>query len=279
MKKFSHSKFFIYPETRENLDCTLLNCGHENVKSTNYNWHGLKRGQTALAIWQYTLSGGGMFDFGGEKKEVLPGQAFIALVPENHCYYFPRTSKNWEFIFLTFTGQNSIKLLREYRQRYGAVINYKDDSEVVNSAWDIFNDDKANKIDNAYQISSLAYDFIMKMFAESRFENEIKHNIPSWVQQVKEFCAKNISSDIVIDDLAVIANCSKWHFSRQFTLYEGVSPHRYLMDLRLKLAIQLLSNSSFSIKEIAEKCGFYDMTYFGKVFKSRMNVSPKEFRK
>ena len=111
------------------------------------------------------------------------------------------------------------------------------------------------------------------------FENEITRNIPAWVQQVKEFCAKNISSDIMIEDLAAIANCSKWHFSRQFSLYEGISPHRYLMGLRIKLAQQLLENSIFSIKEIAEKCGFYDMAYFGKVFKSHLNVSPSEYRK
>lgn len=274
-----HNKNFILPEIKEKLDCTLVNCGHENTVSTNYNFHGLRRGQHEHAIWQYTLSGYGIFDFGGVKQNVMPGEAFIAIVPENHCYYFPKSSCNWEFIYLTFTGKNSIKLFREYRQRYGAVIHYNKDSDVVKNAWEIFNNAQTDKISNAYQVSSFAYNFIMQMFCESRFDNEIANNSPPWVQIVKEYCAKNVSADIMIEDLARMANCSKWHFSRQFTLYEGVSPHRYLMNLRLKLALQLLENSTFSIKEIAEKCGFYDLAYFGKIFKSRMNISPREYRK
>lgn len=277
MKKFVHNKCFIFPDTREKLDCSLINCGHENAISSVYNFHGMHRGQQEHAIWQYTLHGYGMLDFAGEKHMVMPGQAFIALVPENHCYYLPKKSRSWEFLYLTFIGKNSIKLFREYRQRYGSVITYKPDSPVVSQAWNIFKN--ADEIENAYKNSSVAYNFIMQMFEESRFENEITRNIPSWVQQVKEFCAKNISSDIMIEDLAAIANCSKWHFSRQFSLYEGISPHRYLMGLRIKLAQQLLENSIFSIKEIAEKCGFYDMAYFGKVFKSHLNVSPSEYRK
>ena len=277
MKKFSNSKCFIFPETREKLDCTMINCGHENAISTSYNFHGMRRGRHEQASWQYTLSGWGILEFAGQKHKVMPGQAFIALVPENHCYYLPKNSGNWEFIFLTLTGQNSIKLFRDYRQRYGSVITYKTDSTVVSMAWDIFN--PAEKIESAYQLSSLTYNFIMQMFCESRFDNEISSNAPAWVQQVKEFCAKNLESDIMIEDLAKIANCSKWHFSRQFSLYEGVSPHRYLMNLRLKLAVQLLENSNLSIKEIAEKSGFYDLAYFGKIFKAHMNILPKNYRK
>ena len=277
MKSFVYNKCFILPDTREKLDCSIINCGHENATSISYNFHGMHRGQQEQAIWQYTLLGCGMLDFAGEKYKIMPGQAFIALVPENHCYYLPKKSRSWEFLYLTFLGKNSIKLFREYRQRYGSVITYKPDSSVVKQAWNILKN--ADEIENAYKNSSVAYIFIMQMFEESRFENEITRNVPAWVQQVKEFCAKNIESDIVIEDLAAIANCSKWHFSRQFSLYEGVSPHRYLTGLRIKLAQQLLESSVFSIKEIAEKCGFYDLTYFGKVFKSYFNVPPSVYRK
>ncbi len=279
MKKFRHIKNFIFPETREKLECSLDGCGHENVTGTNYRHHGLKRGSYEVAIWQYTISGCGIYEFAGHKYTVAPGQAFIALVPENHIYYMPKTSENWEFLFLTLEGANSIKLFKEYRQRYGSIIDYASDSEVVKSAWHIYNSSKNNQIECAYQLSSLTYNFLMQMFTESRFTPDTNRNIPAWVQQVKEYCAKNISSDIMLEDMAKIANCSKWHFSRRFADYEGMSPHRYLVELRLKFAVQLLENSTLSLKEIAEKCGFYDLTYFGKVFKAHMGMPPKKYRK
>ena len=279
MKKFIDSKCFIFPETREKLDCSLLNCGHENAVSASYNFHGMKRGRRELAIWQYTLGGYGIFDFNGTKQKVLPGQAFIAIIPENNCYYLPKTSENWEFIYLTLTGQNSIKLFKEYRRRYGSVITYPPESSVINMAWDILQKGNKNEIESAYELSAIAYNFIMQMFCESRFDAEINLTAPVWLQRVKEFCARNISSDIMIEDMAKIANCSKWHFSRQFSLYEGISPYRYLINLRIKMATQLLENSNFSIKEIAEKCGFYDLAYFSKIFKAHMNILPKNYRK
>lgn len=279
MKSFIDIKSFIFPETDEKLECSLVSCGHENRTSQSYRNYGLKRGKYEVAIWQYTLSGSGIYEYAGEKHILRPGQAFIALVPENHIYYLPQESPNWEFIYLTLVGENSIKLFRAYRKKYGSVINFSPDSEVVQSAWDIINTAKKDDIECAYQLSGLAYDFLMKMFCEARFIGTVSSNVPVWVEQVKAYCAKNIASDILIDDLAAIANCSKWHFSRRFAEYEGVSPHRYLMEMRVKYAVQLMENSTFSLKEIAERCGFYDLSYFGKVFKSYMQISPKKYRK
>lgn len=48
---------------------------------------------------------------------------------------------------------------------------------------------------------------------------------------------------------------------------------------RLNIAKQLLLESDFSITEIAYRCGFSDASYFSKVFRSSVGVSPLEYRK
>ncbi len=279
MKKFSDIHFFVFPETLDKSCPLVLNCGHEEAVSRSYYFDGGKRFESGVAIWQYTLSGQGVFEYGGCRYEVNPGQAFIALVPEEHLYYLPKNSEKWEFIFLTLVGENSINLFREYRRRFGAVVNFSPESMTVKKAWELFFMAKEREIKNVYQLSELTYSFIMQMFADGQMDVEKSINVPAWLRKVRDYCAGNIDSDIMIEDLAAIAGCSKWHFSRQFALYEGVSPHRYLTDLRIKSAVRLLENSTLSIKEIAEKCGFYDLAYFGKVFKSYMNVSPEKYRK
>lgn len=46
----------------------------------------------------------------------------------------------------------------------------------------------------------------------------------------------------------------------------------------MDLAQNLLLNSMMSIREIALKCGFEDSDYFSRIFKKKMNMSPRQFR-
>ena len=57
----------------------------------------------------------------------------------------------------------------------------------------------------------------------------------------------------------------------------GVSPHEYLMRIRIEKAEQLLSNSDFSIAEVAEQTGFSGQNYFSRAFKRHTGKTPREF--
>ena len=69
------------------------------------------------------------------------------------------------------------------------------------------------------------------------------------------------------------------HFIRGFKLYTGYTPHEYLLSYRLRQAKQLLSTSSLTIEEIAERCGFNSASHFARAFRSAENTSPTKFRK
>ena len=62
-----------------------------------------------------------------------------------------------------------------------------------------------------------------------------------------------------------------------------MSPLTYLMEKRIDCAKQLLlrrnnNDSNYSIKEIAEMCGFSDPLYFSRYFKKITGVPPKEYK-
>ncbi len=61
----------------------------------------------------------------------------------------------------------------------------------------------------------------------------------------------------------------------------GVTPHRYLVDKRLKMAAELLvtddSAGARTIMDIAFLCGFRDSLYFSKMFKKRYGVAPRNY--
>ncbi|MGH8023900.1 MAG: helix-turn-helix domain-containing protein, partial [Limisphaerales bacterium] len=60
--------------------------------------------------------------------------------------------------------------------------------------------------------------------------------------------------------------------------HTGLSPHQYLLELRLVRARSLLAETDLSIKEIALKTGFEDELYFSRLFRQKLNVTPTQWR-
>ena len=89
---------------------------------------------------------------------------------------------------------------------------------------------------------------------------------------------KRYNESLTISDLAKAANLSKSTFMRKFIAIYDMPPNEYLGKLRLEIAEGLLLNTNFSLGEIAEKCGFYDLSHFSKAFKRKRGLTPSEYR-
>jgi transcriptional regulator GlxA family with amidase domain len=67
-------------------------------------------------------------------------------------------------------------------------------------------------------------------------------------------------------------------FRRSFQEYNGMAPLEYQIALRIRRAMNLLSNSDVPIAQIAEETGFHSPTYFSKFFHERTGKSPSRYR-
>jgi transcriptional regulator GlxA family with amidase domain len=79
--------------------------------------------------------------------------------------------------------------------------------------------------------------------------------------------------------LARAVGLSAFHFSRLFSRVAGVSPHRYLLDARLRRASALLVDTDRSVTDIALDVGFDDLSNFVRTFHKRIGRSPAKFRR
>ena len=62
------------------------------------------------------------------------------------------------------------------------------------------------------------------------------------------------------------------------TLYTGMTLRQYIIDLRLRSAIELLQLGQLSISQIASTVGYLDLQSFSRMFKLKMGVSPTLYR-
>jgi AraC family transcriptional regulator len=98
------------------------------------------------------------------------------------------------------------------------------------------------------------------------------------VRRVTSYMRVHLHEDVSLDDLAAQANLSKYHLLRVFKAATGSTPHRYLVDLRMKRAAALLTRSRKSVLQVAVECGYRSPGQFAAVFRRVYGVSPKEFR-
>ena len=89
---------------------------------------------------------------------------------------------------------------------------------------------------------------------------------------------KNYENNILLKDLGELTGYSPNHFQRLFTETMGISPSKYLENLRVNKAKYLLMENEKTLSEIAYQCGFSSQAYFSKVFKKHTLLSPFEFQ-
>ncbi|MDD3886131.1 MAG: helix-turn-helix transcriptional regulator [Victivallaceae bacterium] len=266
-----------FPERTTPLHSMLLNCGHQKIKAgDHYSWDGLLRGNREFVIWQYTLSGHGIMRLGKTEERVDQGNAMLLIVPEDHCYYFPDDADSWEFIFVTTNGAEQVRLARELRRRDGSLIHYDSDAKSVMFAEKILWAAGRGMLNNRYKASAVAYEFIMTLLSEPSFNPDNKNE--EFLKIIHQYCLSNIIHPLDVAELAEAVGYSRWHFSRRFLEAEGKTPHQFVVELKMRMAIRLLQTTRLTVKEIAAQCGFADVGYFIKVFKSVYKCTPAGFR-
>lgn len=104
------------------------------------------------------------------------------------------------------------------------------------------------------------------------FDDEDIKRIITWMQ-------KNIQKQISNAILAKKLNISERTFSRRFKKALNTTPNKYLQNLRIQRAKELLITSNKSFDEITFEVGFFNESSFRKLFKKETSLNPIEFRK
>lgn len=97
----------------------------------------------------------------------------------------------------------------------------------------------------------------------------------SWVPAYLSF---NIGEPLTVAQMARRANLSPSRFSAVFRRRFGLSPHQYLLRLRIEHAQSMLTTTDLPLRDIAAACGFADEHHFSKAFKRMSGVSPGAYR-
>lgn len=97
--------------------------------------------------------------------------------------------------------------------------------------------------------------------------------------EAKELMRANLVDGIALETLATACRMSAAAFVRGFRRSTGMTPHQWLMERRVDLAMALMRDSGRSLAEIASHAGFADQSHLTRTFSRRMGVSPGAWRR
>lgn len=87
------------------------------------------------------------------------------------------------------------------------------------------------------------------------------------------YMSANLADQLSLKDLAAILGCTPYHIIRVFKTEKGMSPHAYLVQLRLEAAKAHL-DKGLGISEAALLAGFSDQSHLTRNFKRRYGLTP-----
>lgn len=220
----------------------------------------------------YVLSGFADYNFNGkivraEKGDIL----FLAL--DSH-YAIDVACDNYTFIFVNFFFDEDGQLPLENEVYKASSIMALDDAFIkLHKIWLV------NTHANIMECKSLLYHIYSVISTHSVFSyvsGAQRQHINKAVQILTE---RSCDGTLNLSEIARQLDMSDVHFRRLFKQIYKMSPSKFVQNIRIERAKQLLIDIHLPISEISEKCGYQDPFYFSRAFKSVTGMKPSEYRK
>lgn len=108
---------------------------------------------------------------------------------------------------------------------------------------------------------------------------EIAATDPFMDKLIELIKGKASDSELQVSDLYEEMGYGRVQFFRKIKAVSGISPNKLIVNIRMKMAADMLRENKYTISEIAYQTGFSDPSYFSRVFKSVFLITPKEYQK
>ncbi len=98
------------------------------------------------------------------------------------------------------------------------------------------------------------------------------------VKRARDMIASRLDGNVTIAEIAAACGLTPSYFARQFARTTGMTPHRWLLKMRVDRGRELLLEGRMTIAEIAVACGFADQSHFTRVFVREVGTPPKAWQ-
>lgn len=242
----------------------------------------------------YIKRGDAVFQVSGDDVSMGPND--IIIIKPHQAHKFTVTTNQCEFLVLSFKFENRsdgtfsevsindfIEFVNDDSVSY-IHLQLSRKNDIIGVMNRILRENDKKQIWGDY----LSYLLIMELFVlvSRTLKQEWEQNIKSRSVKLKELLAiskeyieNNYEKELTLSDVAGYVFLSESYFAHTFKDEFGVSPKKYLLNIRIRCAKELLSNTDQKINDIAKEVGFSSQQRFNDIFKKYEGLTPLHYRK
>lgn len=234
-----------------------------------------------LAEYQivYITRGQGSFwsESSGEKP-IKAGSLFL-LFPEIRHRYQPDPQTGWDEHWIGFSGDHADRLMKTFFDPQQPVMQLGMNSDLSALFAEISDLAQHEGFGFRQIIAAKATEILARV--QTLAQGETLRS-PRNERLLRETCCvlnEAPGQEFDFSKHAAENGISYSSFRRLFKQHTGLSPNQYLLELRIRKAQSLLTNTILSVQRISEETGFDSSFYFSRFFKQRAGLSPLNYRK
>jgi transcriptional regulator GlxA family with amidase domain len=99
------------------------------------------------------------------------------------------------------------------------------------------------------------------------------------IARCQEWIAQNYQHESPVAAMTELSGLADRSFKRRFSKATGMTPIEYVQTLRLEEAKQILETTDTAVEAVANEVGYEDPSYFGRLFKRTVGLTPAQYRK
>lgn len=99
------------------------------------------------------------------------------------------------------------------------------------------------------------------------------------VQKICQYLIDNSNKPVTLSELSSKFGYSKQHITKLFKKHYGITPMTFVINSRLEHSLDYLTETSMTISEISQMCGFENSNYYIRLFRQRYATTPQKYRK
>ena len=256
-KEYSLSQHFLYQ------------CRHVGYEYNEKGYY-IDRQNGVTYLLAFTKSGSATLQYEGETITLNPGSLIFLSLANHNIISAPENP--WEIYFIHLFGPEIDTIYNSVYQNQGYYFSNFNADKFIESIMAIYEAYQSEEV-NYYHVSSLVYQILMDVLMQIK-PSKYDYVIMKAIDYMEEHHAEPFD----LNKLCQFLFLSKSHFIHKFHAQTGMSPKRYLTEIRVQKAKRYLGQTKKSIAEIAQLTGFENEKNIYYAFKTIVGYSPTDFR-
>ncbi|MDD5459144.1 MAG: AraC family transcriptional regulator [Phycisphaerae bacterium] len=214
----------------------------------------------------------------GKQEHTLTKNHLGGFAPGVSHHYKCDSRAPMEHIFIVFIGSQAKHLFEKSGLGTGGVLRLEKSGDILYLAECILKKGLEKTIHSHELCCSYLRTLLLEQGANLALSDTAGTASMNAYRRCRKYIDENFSTIFLPSDAAAECDINIRYMSRLFKKYANITPHAYIMRLKLNKAANLLLISSLVIKDIAEMVGFVDQYHFSRNFKKFHGLSPRHYR-